>query len=147
MKKSILLLFSLILCLILSPRVYEETVEKDKAFIEEGAFMYCSKLADVEIPKSVKKVGANAFDGCYELERVVLPQKLTTLEKETFRNCYSLRKIDLPKSLRTIKAGTFESCGFDQLVIPKSVKSIGENALQVTTKTLKGKMEYRELEY
>ena len=57
------------------------------------------------------------------------------------------KQIDLPKSLRTIKAGTFESCGFDQLVIPKSVKSIGKNALQVTTKTLKGKMEYRELEY
>ena len=52
------------------------------------------------------------------------------------------KQIDLPKSLRTIKAGTF-----DQLVIPKSVKSIGKNALQVTTKTLKGKMEYRELEY
>lgn len=57
------------------------------------------------------------------------------------------KQIDLPKSLRTIKAGTFESCGFNQLVIPKSVKSIGKNALQVTTKTLKGKMEYRELEY
>ena len=57
------------------------------------------------------------------------------------------KQIDLPKSLRTIKAGTFESCGFDQLVIRKSVKSIGKNALQVTTKTLKGKMEYRELEY
>ena len=53
------------------------------------------------------------------MERVVLPQKLITLE----------------------------SFGFNQLVIPKSVKSIGKNALQVTTKTLKGKMEYRELEY
>ena len=57
------------------------------------------------------------------------------------------KQIGLPKSLRTIKAGTFESCGFDQLVIPKSVKSIGKNALQVTMNTLKGKMEYRELEY
>ena len=57
------------------------------------------------------------------------------------------KQIDLPKSLRTIKAGTFESCGFDQLAIPKSVKSIGKNALQVTTKALKEKMEYRELEY
>ena len=34
------------------------------------------------------------------------------------------KQIDLPKSLRTIKAGTFESCGFDQLVIPKSVKDV-----------------------
>lgn len=75
------------------------------------------------------------------MECVVLPQKLITLERETFRNCYSLRKIDLPKSLRTIKAGKFESFGFNQLVIPKSVKSIGKNALQVTTKKLifKGK--------
>ncbi|MCI5495309.1 MAG: leucine-rich repeat domain-containing protein [Roseburia sp.] len=75
------------------------------------------------------------------MECVVLPQKLITLERETFRNCYSLRKIDLPKSLRTIRAGTFESCGFNQLVIPKSVKSIGKNALQVTTKKMifKGK--------
>ena len=122
-------------------RIKDVTLPDSLQEIEEGAFMYCSKLADVEIPKSVKKIGANAFDGCYELERVVLPQKLTTLEKETFRNCYSLRKIDLPKSLRTIKAGTFESCGFNQLVIPKSVKSIGKNALQVTTKKLifKGK--------
>lgn len=128
-------------------RIKDVTLSDSLLEIEEGAFMYCSKLADVEIPKSVKKIGANAFDGCYELERVVLPKKLTTLEKETFRNCYSLRKIDLPKSLRTLKAGTFESCGFNQLVIPKYVKSIGKNALQVTTKTLKGKMEYRELEY
>ena len=47
------------------------------------------------------------------MERVVLPQKLITLE----------------------------SFGFNQLVIPKSVKSIGKNALQVTTKKMifKGK--------
>ena len=37
MKKSILLLLSLMLCLILSPRVYAETVEKDKAFYEVNA--------------------------------------------------------------------------------------------------------------
>ena len=37
MKKSILLLFSVMLCLILSPRVYAETAEKDKAFYEVNA--------------------------------------------------------------------------------------------------------------
>lgn len=104
--------------------------------IEDGAFMACKKLSDVEIPKGVKKIGAYAFEYCYELERVVLPEKLTTLEKQSFRYCYSLRNIKLPKTLRTIKAGAFEDCGFNRLVIPKSVKSIGRNALQVTTKKL-----------
>lgn len=127
MKKSILLLFSLMLCLILSPWVYAETVEKDKAFYEVNA--------DGQTV-SLESITDNEQKETYRI-----------LEKETFRNCYSLRKIDLPKSLRTIKAGMFKSCGFDQLAIPKSVKSIGKNALQVTTKALKEKMEYRELEY
>ena len=117
-------------------RIKDVTLPDSLREIEDGAFMACKKLSDVEVPEGVKKIGANAFEYCYELERVVLPKNLKTIEEQSFRECYSLRNIKLPKTLRTIKAGAFEDCGFNRLVIPKSVKNIGKNALQVTTKRL-----------
>lgn len=117
-------------------QIKDVTLPDSLCEIEDGAFMACKKLWDVEIPEGVKKIGANAFEYCNELERVVLPKNLKTIEEQSFRDCYSLRNIKLPKTLRTLKAGAFEDCGFNRLVIPKSVKNIGKNALQVTTKKL-----------
>ena len=66
MKKSILLFLSLMLCLILSPRVYAETVEKDKAFYEvnsDGQTVSLESITDNEqketyrIPEKVEVNG------------------------------------------------------------------------------------------
>ena len=72
MKKSILLLLSLMLCLILSPRVYAETVEKDKAFYEvnaDGQTVSLESITDNEqketyrIPEKVE-VNGNTYKMC-----------------------------------------------------------------------------------
>ena len=57
MKKSILLLLSLMLCLILSPRVYAETVEKDKAFYEvnaDGQTVSLESITDNELKETYR---------------------------------------------------------------------------------------------
>ena len=92
------------------------------------------------LPKKTTQIAANAFYGNTTVEMVFIQGKMKKLAKKSL--AFSrIKDVTLPDSLRTIKAGTFESCGFNQLVIPKSVKSIGKNALQVTTKKLifKGK--------
>lgn len=100
------------------------------------------------IPDTISRIESNAFGGCNEITEVVLPAKLTYLGDTAFYHCNSLKKINIPRSLENNKGqgcfdgtkleeivfeeGTekiapvmFALCGVENLVLPNSIKEIG----------------------
>ena len=103
-----------------------------------------TKIKTVNIPKSVKSIGANAFYKCSNLEKVIfasdssltsigqaafyesgvneitIPDKVTEIWDYAFFNCENLTEINLPASLTVLGIGVF---GYNNLTNIKFAES------------------------
>ena len=96
---------------------------------------YQDQLTSVTFGKGVTKIGGLAFSGC-ALRNVQLPAGIQEIGDAAFSfGYYTIHQSNrfpenmiLPNGLQSIGKKAFEMCGIKSLVIPPSVKSIGENA-------------------
>lgn len=95
--------------------------------------------------KRVTEVGNHAFKGCVGIEKIVISEGIEVLGNGVFMNCKELKEVVLPRTLKRIGTtdpagcpkilgtmtkleGTFEYTALEEVVIPDSVKYIGEYA-------------------
>lgn len=93
--------------------------------ISRGVFGNCISLKRVELPDSVKTVGALAFYGCGSLESVSLPS-VELIGDNAFEECFALKTVDLPQTLVTIGSRCFLNSGLTEITVPDSVHTVGE---------------------
>ena len=77
-----------------------------------GSHWFCgSEIENVEIPASVKEIGADAFFRCRHLKSVVFAEgsKLEKIGPGSFYGT-GIEKIAVPKSVTEIEEGTFRQC-------------------------------------
>ncbi len=85
---------------------FEEGIEK----IADNLFR-SSNINTIDIPDTVKEIGAAAFSNCKKLEKVVFPNALQTIETSAFEGCTSLKKISIySQSLNDIGLYSFRNC-------------------------------------
>jgi hypothetical protein len=102
--------------------------------IDGWAFLGCTRLTQVTLPKGLTEVGPGSFFGCTGLAEIILPEILTKIEWDTFFGCTGLKKVTLPEMLMTIERGTFASCtGLTEVTIPKVLTHIDEKAFSGCT--------------
>ncbi len=77
--------------------------------IASGAFRYCSKLTNIDIPHNVIKIGNNTFEWCINLKSVSLGN-INSLGSYAFKDCRSLESITIPESLNRIEDFAFYRC-------------------------------------
>lgn len=70
------------------------------------AFYSCTKLKAIDIPNSVAYIGNNAFGGCTELENIKLSNNLQTIGEYAF-SLSPVKELVLPKSLKNIAQNAF----------------------------------------
>ncbi len=98
-------------------------------FIDEFAFEH-SAVTEIEIPKSVSRMGEGVFLGC-ALETITFEKgsQLQTIGAHAFRECYHLKEIAIPENVTAIGIEAFESCSSLRSVkFPASLTSIGKEA-------------------
>jgi len=98
----------------------------------------CNKYIaeEILIPNFITKIGREAFkseyiDGVHRfdnLKKVIIQDgsKLKTIDSSAFASCSSLEDINLPEGLERIGDNAFEHTELNEIIIPSSVKSIGE---------------------
>lgn len=119
--KKMLQCFSLLVTLVLP---------KDITEIEDYGIYGNEKLVSVEIPVTVKKVGANAFKSCSSLQKVDLPS-VETLGASVFERCGKLTTVTLSPDLQVIPDCAFQYCGsLADVPLPSSLVSIGVSAFR-----------------
>lgn len=103
----------------------------DKAF-------YMSKLnGKIDLPMSVKSIGAYAFTktACTDFS---LPDRVTEIGEGTFESCYNFRTLNLPRDLKKIGPRAFKDCLLSgNLDIAYNVTEIGDYAFSGCTSLTK----------
>ena len=122
---------------------------KDKS--ELICFPSCKKEEGIDIPDTVKKIGASAFyntvlldikmpDSLEQVEHFAFAStnltsadfsntKLEYLDDYAFTNCTHLHEVLLPDTVEHIGGGTFAGCtGLDKITLPKNLQTIGQYA-------------------
>ena len=66
--------------------------------IADNAF-FCCQAVSVQIPPSVKKIGASAFQYCAALKEIIFSEGLEEIGDWAFSDCNALEEIDLPNTL------------------------------------------------
>lgn len=98
--------------------------------IEAGAFNSCGKLSEIKLPKNLRVIGQYTFIHCRRLESIKLPENLTRIEKFAFANT-GLQTVIIPDSVRYVGEGAFRTDGtLDKVFISGNVTCIGEDAFQ-----------------
>ena len=67
-------------------------------------------LHSIQLPASVKTIGAHAFSGCENLKEIQLPPALTAIEEGLFFDCPALKSLRIPASVKTIGTRAFHQC-------------------------------------
>ena len=77
--------------------------------IQEYAFDFCTALASITLPDSLKTLGASVFNSC-PFKSLAIPEGITTLESNAISSCVQLTSITLPASITTIKYNATYNC-------------------------------------
>lgn len=139
-----------------------EEIEFGKGVEVIGAhsFEYCPKLRKITFPEGIEEIGTEAFVGCTLLDNVDL-KGAKKIGISAFKDCYGvddygnktgLKTLDFGEGVEEIGDSAFENCEVlatstleepvssndgeieKKLIIPASVKSIGERAFYNTFK-------------
>ena len=92
-----------------------------------GDNCFCeTKFIEVQLPKSLKGIGAYSFSNCNSLSNVVLQDSLYSIGDNAFYWCEQLKDITLPNSLTEIGQSVFYYCRSlgPTIIIPDKVESI-----------------------
>ena len=100
----------------IGPSVFENHTEisdivmwADPEFIDERAFMGCTKLKEISISNECERIGASAFEGCTKLKSAVLwgdPE----IGARAFFGCTSLKEMSIGNDTTLIGESAFEGC-------------------------------------
>lgn len=103
--------------------------------IGEMAFRNAWYLREINVPKSLKRIGTRAFSQCESLEsQIVLPEGIEDIPSGTFDNCSKLNSVVLPNSLKRIGDDAFASTGLSHIVLPDGLDVISANAFSGCTR-------------
>ncbi len=97
--------------------------------IEPMTFYGCSSLFEVGFPAGLKEIGSAAFAECEKLDSIDLSEtQVTKIEAIAFYGCVNAKEILLSECTETIDEYAFYMAGIKELVLPDSVREIGERA-------------------
>jgi hypothetical protein len=64
-------------------------------------------ITEIEIPKTINKIGDYVFNSCAGLTTVIIPDNIKTIGNYVFIGCSNLKSIEIPSSVETFGTTIF----------------------------------------
>lgn len=98
---------------------------------EIGDFAFSRmKLEQVNLPKSLRKLGVYSFSSCHWLssDPLVIPEGITDIPAQCFVHCQCFDKLVLPSTLKYIGVCAFYNTRIEEVNLPEGLQEIKEGA-------------------
>lgn len=117
---------------------------KDIKIVYPKAFLNCINLCSIILPKEIQTIGTCAFEGCSSLKRIEISDGVNykvidgvlidKVDKKTLRAENNIEKqtVKIVNGITTICRKTFDRSPVKNIIIPKTVNNIEENAFFLT---------------
>lgn len=99
-----------------------------------AAFMNCTRLTTVNLPKNIETINSSSFTNCTSLENINL-ESVKTVGGEAFKDCDALQIANLINAM-DIGNSAFVSSGIKYLRLGESLKSLGLYSFNNTNLTI-----------
>lgn len=110
----------------------ENLVIKDgTTAIADSAFKGCSKIKEITVPNSVKKIGSESFSWCDNLTAINIGEGIENIGDKAFSNCVALTNAEIPDSVIDLGDAAFSGC-----ISLKNVK-IGSGLTSISNEAFK----------
>ena len=84
-----------------------------------------TKISEIVIPSSCKRIGSSAFKGCENLKEISIPSTVSIIGSDAFSRCTKLKEISIPGTVSIINNGAFSGCSnIKKIIIHDGVKKI-----------------------
>ena len=104
------------------------TIEGRIKSLPDGAFNYCTSLAEITLPDTLEVIHENAF-GKSGLTKITLPDSVKIISDYAFYECHSLTEFSGGKGLENIGNNTFGNCvHLASVKLEEGLKTVGEYA-------------------
>lgn len=104
------------------------TIPEGVEIIGSKAFVENEDLIDVILPESLRSIEDAAFEYCLNLKRIVFPKNVTQISDQCFFGCESLEDVIILGEVEKIGKKAFKGCNIKELLLPKSLIEIDDNA-------------------
>lgn len=103
-----------------NPSIKEVVIGDNVQSIGDSAFVYCTQLNNITIPKSVINIGKSAFEYC-NFTSISIPKNVITIGKCAFRGCSDVKKLVIEGN-PNINEAAFEIClNIDSIVLKSPI--------------------------
>ncbi|MDE6339643.1 MAG: leucine-rich repeat domain-containing protein [Muribaculaceae bacterium] len=105
---------------------YTLTTIGDYSFSRNSSTSVTSFTGEIELPSTIKRIGAYAFYKNNELYNVVLNEGLEEIGKSAFEDCESLENPVFPSSLKVIDDRAYCDCdNLTEIILPEGLTTLG----------------------
>ncbi len=104
--------------------------------IADNEFNSCLHLTRVNMPSSIKTVGANSFSNCTSLNDLTIGEGVESIGYGAFYNCTDLGTVTIPDSVKTIGSGTTNNGAFQNCTKLQTV-TIGNQVTHIYGNTFR----------
>lgn len=98
--------------------------------IQNGFLMDVRNVIEVIFPNNITSLPDQVFRRCNNLERVVLPNGISSIGSAFCYGCENLVELNLPDGLENIGTSFLCMCGLDEVIFPYGVSVITANTLK-----------------
>ena len=97
--------------------------------IGENAFSECKFQGEVVFPEGLTEISGAAFWWCNKITSLKFPSSLKIIRGRAFQCCQRLGgQVILPEGIISIEEEAFWFCNIEELVLPSTLQTIGQNA-------------------
>ncbi len=103
-------------------------IEYKVSAIADGGFAGQEAIQQVQLPAGMTTIGVGAFEGATSLNTISIPGSVATIGAKAFSGCEQLVALQMAEGLASIGDAAFEGIAQKAVVLPASVKAVGDYA-------------------
>ena len=98
--------------------------------IDAQAFRLCQNITSITLPETITSIGDFAFTDCSSLQSINIPASVVSIGQQAFKRCEKLTELPIGKGVQTIDDQAYSYLNLETIIIPASVKTLGENVFR-----------------